>query len=152
MTEPLLTLLQQLERERDQARVALLQAENTSNRALAQHDQLLSYQADTRARAPGRSGQAASVVMLQLHQGFSERLDQALLQQQGVLERSQADLLTRRERLLQAELKVAAVQKLLQRRAAEQDQIERRRDQRQTDESALLRHRQRSSSGFGGLA
>lgn len=152
MSEPLHTLLQQLERERDAALAALMKAEAHSNRALAQHAQLRGFQDDARQRAPGRHGVAASMALLQVHQGFAERLDQALAQQQDTLARTDAELLARRQALLQAETRLAAVAKLLQRRQAEQQLQDRRREQLQSDEAAALRHRHRSPSRFGNLS
>jgi len=152
MSEPLHTLLQQLERERDAALAALMKAETQSNRALAQQAQLRGFQDEARQRAPGRQGEAASMALLQVHQGFAERLDQALAQQQDTLARTDAELLARRQALRRAETRLAAVAKLLQRRQAEQQLQDRRREQRQSDEAAALRHRHQSPSRFGNLS
>ena len=150
MSAALHTLLELAERERDAALAALMQAENLGNRALAQLEQLRAYEADYRARTPGSAGQAAPIELLRCHQGFMGRLEQALAQQQEAVRRAEAELRRRREVLQQAELKLASVQKLLQRRLAERGRAEARRDQRQTDEAALQRHR-RATTGFGGL-
>ena len=150
MSDSLATLLELAARQRDIARAALMQAEGASNRALAQLDQLTSYQAEYRTRAPGRAGLAAPIELLRCHQGFMGRLEQALAQQHEAVRRAEAELRRRRELLQQAELKLASVQKLLQRRQAEQGRAEARRDQRQTDEAALQRHR-RATTGYGDL-
>lgn len=150
MGDALQTMLELAERQRDTARAALMQAENHSNRALAQLDQLIAYQADYRARAPGTAGLAAPIELLRCHQGFMGRLDQALAQQREAVKTSHAELLRRRQQLQQAELRVASVRKLLERRQAERARLQARREQQRSDESAQQRHR-RSTTGFGGF-
>jgi flagellar protein FliJ len=142
MSDSLATMLELAARQRDIARAALMQAEGASNRALAQLDQLTAYQAEYRTRAPGRAGLAAPIELLRCHQGFMGRLDQALLQQREAVKTADHELHRRRQHLQQAELHVASVQKLIERRHAEHARVEARREQRQTDESAMLRHRQ----------
>ena len=144
MSDSLATMLELAARQRDIARAALMQAEGASNRALAQLDQLTSYQAEYRTRAPGRAGLAAPIELLRCHQGFMGRLDQALLQQREAVKTADHELHRRRQHLQQTELHMASVQKLIERRQAEHARVEARREQRQTDESAMLRHRHAS--------
>jgi flagellar FliJ protein len=151
MSDGLTTLRELAERQRDAARAQLMQAEAQSNRALAQLDQLRAYEADYRSRTPGAAGVAAPIELLRCHQGFMGRMDQALGQQREALRRADAELLRRRQLLHQAELKLASVERLIARREAERQRLAQRREQRQTDESALQRHR-RHGSGFGGLS
>ncbi len=151
MPDTLQTLIELAERQRDAARSALMQAEGASNRALAQLDQLMSYQADYRARAPGTEGLAAPIELLRCHQGFMGRLDQALEQQRAAVQSGHAELLRRRLQLQQAELKLASVRKLIERRQAESGRLASRREQQRSDEAALQRHR-RAHTGFGGLS
>lgn len=141
MSDSLATLLELAERERDRARAALMQAENGSNRALAQLDQLVAYQADYRARAPGTAGLAAPIELLRCHQGFMGRLDQALMQQREATRNADAALHRARQQLQQAELRVASVKKLVERRHAERSRVEARREQRRSDEAAQQQHR-----------
>lgn len=149
MSESLTTLMQLAERERDAARAALMQAEDQSNRAMAQLEQLLAYQAEYRSRTPGHGGQAAPIEMLRMHQGFMGRLDQALAQQHAVVRQTEAELHRRRGQLQQAEVKLASVRKLAERREAEHRRVEDQREQRRIDEAAMQRHRLRT--GFGTL-
>jgi flagellar FliJ protein len=145
MSDSLATMLELAARQRDIERAALMQAEGASNRALAQLDQLTAYQAEYRTRTPGLAGLAAPIELLRCHQGFMGRLDQALLQQREAVQAADTELRRRRQQLQQAELRVASVQKLIERRQAEHARAEARREQRQTDESAMLRHRHGSS-------
>jgi flagellar FliJ protein len=148
MSAALHTLLELAQRERDAALAALMQAENMGNRALAQLEQLQAYQAEYRANAPGTTGRAAPIELLHCHNGFMGRLDQALGQQQQAVKASDTELLRRREALQRCELKLASVRKLLERRAAEHQRVEARRDQRRSDEAALQRRRP-AMTGFG---
>jgi flagellar FliJ protein len=141
MSDSLATMLELAARQRDIERAALMQAEGASNRALAQLDQLAAYQAEYRTRTPGLAGLAAPIELLRCHQGFMGRLDQAMLQQREAVQTADTELRRRRLLLQQAELRVASVQKLIERRQAEHARAEARREQRQTDESAMLRHR-----------
>jgi flagellar FliJ protein len=141
MSDSLATMLELAARQRDIERAALMQAEGASNRALAQLDRLTAYQAEYRTRTPGLAGLAAPIELLRCHQGFMGRLDQALLQQREAVQAADTELRRRRQQLQQAELRVASVQKLIERRQAERARAEARREQRQTDESAMLRHR-----------
>lgn len=149
MNESLATLLQLAERQRDAARAALMQAEGQSNRALAQLEQLRAYQADYETRAPGGGGRAAPIELLRCHQGFMGRLEQALQQQQQAVAQAETALRAQHERWQEAELKLASVKKLLERQQQQAQQVQARRDQRHSDESALQRHRR--TSGFGSL-
>jgi flagellar protein FliJ len=146
MSDALHTMHRLIEAERNSARSALHEAENWSNQALAQLEQLRQYRADTLARAPGQRGQLAGVVQLQWHGGFVGRLDQAITQQTAVLAQASAQLQRRRELLLQAEVKLASVAKMMERRAAEEGRVLARREQRAADEAAALLHRVRAAS------
>jgi flagellar FliJ protein len=141
MSDSLATLLELAERQRDGARLAQMQAENASNRALAQLEQLIAYQADYRARAPGTAGLAAPIQLLRSHQGFMGRLDQALMQQREAVRNADLALHRGRQHLQQAELRVASVKKLIERRQAERFRVETRREQRHSDEAAMHQHR-----------
>ncbi len=141
MSDALATLLEQAERQRDAALVAVQQAEGASNRALTQFEQLMAYQADYRARAPGTAGLAAPIELLRCHQGFIGRLDQALMHQRESVKNAEAELRRRRMVLQQAELRVASTRKLMERRAVERARMASRAEQRSSDEAAALRHR-----------
>ncbi len=149
MAESLSTLLQLAERERDAARAALMRAEDQSNHALAQLEQLRAYQADYRTRTPGQGGAAAPIAVLRMHLGFMGRLDQALVQQQAAVSQCEAELHRRRGQLQQAEVRLASVRKLAERRDAELRRLDDHREQRRSDEAAMQRHRHRT--GFGTL-
>jgi flagellar FliJ protein len=130
------TLLEHAEGERDAALGMLRQAQAAADRQQAQGEQLQDYRQQFRARWSEQFRQPTTVAMLQCHQGFAQRLDGAISQQQQQAEQALQRVARARAQLQQREQRVAAVRKLIERRlqALQQQQI--RRDQRQTDEAA----------------
>jgi len=141
----LITLLEQAENERDAALSRLQQAEEATRQARAQADQLHAYREDYRRRAPALNGKAVSIELVRCHQGFMQRLDQAIEQQRGQLARLERQAVEQREVLLEREVRVASVKKLLDRRAEEAHRHAVRIEQRQADEIALRSALARSS-------
>ncbi|MEO7152520.1 MAG: flagellar export protein FliJ [Burkholderiaceae bacterium] len=134
--QPLLALLGQAERERD---VCLAQRERAAaahTAAEAQARQLLDYRSDYQRRWGEQFARTAQIEVVRCYQGFVERLTQAVDQQTrtaahaaGLLERAGATL-------LEHELRVASVRKLIERRLREAGLESDRREQKQTDEFA----------------
>ena len=140
MNQPLITLLEIAERERDSAEAALAQAEDMALRLQQQMEQLQAYRADYEARSPAGNGRAAPIELLRCHQGFMQRLDQALAQQQGTLQAARQRAEQRRAELMAQQMRVAGVRKLLERRLRELDAVGQKQEQRRSDELALQRH------------
>lgn len=140
MTQALQTLMDVASRERDQAAALLAQAEQALQAQHQQWDQLQAYRADYAQRHPATQGRAAPIDTLRGHQAFMQRLDQALNHQQRVLQAAQGEAQLRRQQLLQCELRLASVRKLLERRGRAASQAAQRTAQVQTDEAALQRH------------
>ena len=136
MTSALHTLLAHAERQRDEATAAMLQAEDHARRMAAQTAQLEAYRDEYRARHPAQGGRSATIEMLRCHQGFMQRLDQALAQQRQRELDAAARAERWREQLLALQLRVASVTKLLERRRAEEREREHRAEQRASDEAA----------------
>ncbi len=147
MTAALHTLLEHAERERDEAVSALLQAEEQQRRLLAQQEQLLAYRDDYRQRHPAQGGRSASIELIRCHQGFMQRLDQALQQQQRSVQQAEGRVEVMRQALVAQETRVASVRKLLERRGAQARHNAERQDQRRSDETAMHLHRRRSEDG-----
>ena len=140
MSQALQTLIEQAERERDQAQAGVLQAEDHQQRLQAQRQQLQAYEADYASRAPGFSGQAATIAQLRAHHAFMQRLQQALLQQHAALAQADEQLLQQRQRLLACELRLAAVRKLVERRWQDEQLQAARHEQKRSDEAAAQAH------------
>lgn len=152
MQQPLTTLLEIAERERDAAAAALVQGQQAVRQLQQQLEQLRVYRCEYEARSPAASGRAAPIELLRCHQGFMQRLDQALSQQRGVLQAAEARVPQLHQALIAHETRVAGVARLLQRRQREHDAQQERHDQRRNDELALQRHwRQRMDSRLAAL-
>jgi flagellar FliJ protein len=139
MTEALHTLLQHAEAQRDEAHAALLQAEDFARRMAAQTQQLETYREEYRLRHPAHGGQLASIELLRCHQGFMQRLDQALAQQRQAEAQAAARVAQQRERLAELQVRAASVGKLIERRGLEARQRAARAEQRLLDEAAMRR-------------
>ena len=136
MNRALHTLLEQAEIERDAALARMLQADDAVRRSRAQAEQLHAYREDYRRRAPALNGRSASIELLRCHHGFMERLDQAVERQRQQLARLEQGAADLRALLLEREVRVAAVKKLIERRAHEAQRVQARSEQRHTDEAA----------------
>jgi flagellar protein FliJ len=144
MTAALHTLLSHAERQRDESLSALLQAEEQLRRLQQQAEQLLAYRDDYRLRHPATGGRSSSIELLRYHEGFMQRLDQALQQQGGQVQQGEARCQHLRTALLAEETRVASVRKLLERRGVQALRAAARQEQRHSDETALQQHRRRS--------
>lgn len=134
--DPLMALLGQAERERDDAFADLQRATEAAQAAQAQAEQLVAYRAEYEARFKSQFSRNSSVSILQCYQGFSSRLGQAIEQQQQIAAHAGKRSDAARAALLEQEMRVASVRKLLERRLTELRQAADRRDQKQTDEFA----------------
>ncbi len=138
MSNPALnTLLEHAEIERDAALARMMQADDATRQARAQADQLHAYREDYRRRAPAFDGRSASIELVRCHRGFMERLDQAIDQQREQLARFEQGAVALREVLLEREVRVAAVKKLIERRTQETQRVQARTEQRHADEASM---------------
>lgn len=149
MSTTLQTLLEHAEHQRDAALADLLQAEALARRQRAMAEQLQAYRVDYCRRHPALGGQSTSIELLRCHQGFMQRLDQALQQQESQLQAADARCTTLRERLLAKEMRVASVRKLLERRGDDARLQADRMEQRRSDEAAQQQHRRREETATG---
>ena len=135
MTTALQTLLQHAEQQRDEGLAALARAEDFAAGMAEQTAQLLAYRDDYRQRHPAQDGRSATIELLRCHQGFMQRLDQAIVQQQSQQRQAENGVLQQRATLLELQTRAAAVRKLIERRGAEQRQRDTRLEQRRSDEA-----------------
>jgi flagellar FliJ protein len=134
--DPLMALLGQAERERDDAMAAMQRANEAHLAAQSQADQLVAYRGEYEARFKEQFSRQSSIDILQCYQGFSARLGQAIDQQQQIARHAALRLEQSRDGLREQEMRVASVRKLLERRVQEMRLAADRRDQKQTDEFA----------------
>ena len=130
------TVLGRAEADRDSAAALLRQAEQVAQQASAQGRDLRDYQQDFDQRWVAHFRSAGSTALLHCRQGFGQRLDQAITVQTANTRHLDQRLLQARALLLAREQRVAAVQKLIQRRQTELQKVSAQRDQRNTDDAA----------------
>ena len=134
-------LLEQAERARDEALVALQQAQQRAAHAHAQHKDLGEYQQQYDQRWFGQFREGASVQIVQAHQQFGLRLTDAIGQQAGMAALLDARVQGARLQLQEREIKVATARKLIERRQAEALVQQMRAEQKTSDEFAAQRAR-----------
>lgn len=130
------TLLQREKEKRDAALVEWREAEARAQAAREQADGLVAYRADYRKRWAAQFAQRAHMEILHCYQGFVDRLEHAIGAQQGIVDQAAGRAQAARQRLQHRELKVATVQRLIERRLQAAALKESRRDQKAVDEAA----------------
>lgn len=141
-------LLERATQERDRLAGELRRGEEVLQRARVQGEQLVSYRAEYLQRWNTQFGRGGAIEIVHCYQSFMQRLDEATEQQQRHIDAAEAGVAAVRTALVQAEVRVASVKKLIERRQAEQRRAHERRDQRQTDETAQQITLRRSRQGL----
>lgn len=129
-------LLDRATQERDRLAGELRRGEEVLQRARQQGEQLAAYRNEYTQRWSRQFGRGGAIEIVHCYQSFMQRLEEAMGQQQRQVEAAERGVAAVRQALLQAELRVASVKKLIERRLAEMARVQERRDQRQTDETA----------------
>jgi flagellar FliJ protein len=145
--QSLTLLLEREESERDAALAALNDARRQAEGARVQAAQLLTYRADYEGRWSKQFARQGAIEIVQCYHAFTQRLEQAIVQQQRVAEHALAQLEHARALLQACELRVASVRKLIERRVQAQERVAALREQKQTDEAA-----QRAAGAVGVFA
>ncbi|MBS0292605.1 MAG: flagellar export protein FliJ [Proteobacteria bacterium] len=126
-------------RQRDAARQALLDLQAAQRAAQAQLEQLTGYAGELRGRWGMRADCVVQPEVMHHYYQFTDRLEQAMATQTGAVANQGARVEQARRSLLAAELRLASLTKVLERRRCDQALQQQRREQKQTDESAALR-------------
>lgn len=148
--QPLQVLMEQAERDRDEALNAQRRVEATLSAAVDQQDQLCAYRSDYEQRWGAQLRGGVTMTLMQCYQDFRSRLVGAVDQQGQQVARLQTQLDAARTATLAAELRVAAVRKLIERREQALWQRSERREQKQQDEFASRAAWQRGASASVG--
>lgn len=136
-------------RARDQADQAWMQARRAVSHAQAQLEQLESYAADTESRWATAAAVTVSAELMSHHQHFMQRLRHAIGLQGGVIVDLERQVETTRQQRVQQEVRLKALQQLLDKKQSALARQVARREQKDMDELAGLRHARRA--GPGGL-
>ena len=147
-----LALLQTLlERERKRRDEQMAQVRNAVANVEVQQQQadgLTGYRGDYCRKWSAQFQQSAQIEILRSYHGFLARLDQAITQQQSVVEHASRMVDAQRQRLVEREIRVATVERLIKRREAMLAKIADRRDQKNLDELAQRLSSARAHSGM----
>ena len=143
--QALYQLLDHERRGRDAALLGLRDAEGFADAADTQAQQLEAYRSEYVERWSTRFRQPGSAALLQCYQGFMQRLEQAIAQQRAAVQLAQTRLTQARQTLTDNERRVASVEKLIERRAQQEQRHSARREQSHTDELALAAHARRDN-------
>jgi flagellar FliJ protein len=148
--QPLMTLLGQVERERDDLALACQRAAQAQQMAATQAEQLLSYRRDYEQRWALQFRTDGRMELVNCYRGFMERLTQAVDQQRAVAARAEVELDNARLALRDGEVRVASVRKLIERRVGEAHTAAQRREQKACDEFASRAAWNQSAAGLAG--
>lgn len=128
-------------RQRDEARRLLQDARGARQAAQDQLDQLEGYARETQNRWGMRPNAAVQPEVMYHHYQFMGRLDHAMGLQTGVVGNHAERVSVAEKSLLEAELRLASLKKLVEKRQRDALQAQARREQKQTDERAALQYR-----------
>lgn len=134
-------------RKRDDARRMLQDARGAHQAAQAQMEQLEGYAGETQNRWGMRANAAVAPEVMFHHYQFMDRLNHAIGLQTGVVSEHGVRVDTAQRALLEEELRLASLKKLMEKRQKEAEQAQMRREQKQTDDHAALQH----GRSFNGL-
>lgn len=130
-------------RKRDEARQALREAQAVQQAAQAQLSQLQDYARETEQRWGMQADTTVKPEVMFHHYQFMGRLDHAAGLQTSVVG-DQAERVERAQRtLMETELRLASLRKVLEARRLELERAQARMDQKQTDERAAMQYSRR---------
>jgi flagellar protein FliJ len=142
------TLLEREQKRRDEQMAQVRNAVANAETQRQQADDLTAYRTEYCRKWSAQFRQAAQMEILRSYHGFLARLDQAITQQQSVVEHAQRMVEAQRARLVEREIRVATVERLIQRREAMLARITDRRDQKNLDELAQRPSTARTRAGL----
>ena len=135
-THTLQVLLDREESDRDTLLIALRQAQRHQTRIDEQIGKFERYRADYVSRWQEEFQHQGGIEILHCYRSFMRRLDDAVVQLTAQQMHAQASVRRCQTMLLECETRIAAMRKLIERRVEGYEQLERRREQKSTDEIA----------------
>ncbi|MCK9684686.1 flagellar export protein FliJ [Scleromatobacter humisilvae] len=142
------TLLEREQKRRDEQMAAVRNAVANAEAQQQQADGLTGYRSEYCRKWSAQFQQAAQMEILRSYHGFLSRLDQAITQQAPVVEHARRMVDAQRQRLVEREIRVATVERLIQRREALLAKVADRRDQKNLDELAQRLSATRAQAGM----
>lgn len=142
----LLAVLDLAARKRDEALQALARAQLEQQKAMMQMNQLQGYTAESQLRWSQRATQGVTASLLHTQQTFMGKLNNAVTFQDGVLDRLAQNVQRCQAQVIEAERELASLQKFQQRRVEAWQKRQQRQEQKATDETAAIQHRQHAQA------
>lgn len=133
-----LVAIEMAERQRDAARQALQDVRRGQQSAQRQFEQLQGYSEEIQGRWGAQEGMEVKPEVMHHQYQFMDRLGHAIGMQTGVLDEHAGRVQAAEQHLLQAELRLASLKKVVDKRRREQELLQARREQKQTDERAAI--------------
>lgn len=128
-------------RKRDEARRLLQDAQGAQQAAQDQLNQLQGYARETEGRWGMRADAAVQPEVMFHHYQFMDRLGHAVGLQTGVVSDHASRVQDAARTLLEAELRLASLRKVVEKRQQDHERQQMRREQKQTDERASIQVR-----------
>ena len=128
-------------RKRDEARRLLQDAQGAQQAAQDQLNQLQGYARETEGRWGMRADAAVQPEVMFHHYQFMDRLGHAAGLQTSVVNEHASRVQEATRMLLEAELRLASLRKVVEKRQQENERQQMRREQKQTDERAAIQVR-----------
>lgn len=128
-------------RKRDEARRLLQDAQGAQQAAQDQLDQLQGYARETEGRWGMRADAAVQPEVMFHHYQFMDRLGHAAGLQTSVVGDYSSRVQGATRALLEAELRLASLRKVVEKRQQDHERQQMRREQKQTDERASMQVR-----------
>lgn len=126
---------------RDQAAAMLLQMQQSQSLAQEQMSQLQTYAEETEARWAKAAQISVTTEMMRHHYQFMDRLQQAVILQEGVLGQWGSKVERARKHWLETEFRVTSLKQVLKSHEAELALVQARREQKEMDEFAAMQTR-----------
>ena len=142
------TLLEREQKRRDEQMAAVRSAVANAESQQQQADGLVEYRTEYCRKWSAQFQQAAQMEILRSYHGFLSRLEQAITQQKSVVEHAHRMVEAQRQRLVEREIRVATVERLIKRREAMLAKVADRRDQKNLDELAQRLSSARAQTGL----
>lgn len=142
--------LELAQQQRDAAGRALSHAVHACQAAREQLAQLEAYADETRDRWALGARTWATPELVRHYQSFMDRLQQAVDLQRAAVQQHEDTRAQAQAELLRLEVRLASLNKLLERRAAEQHAQAASLAQKHSDEFALMQHRRAKAQDDGG--
>ena len=142
------TLLERERKRRDEQMALVRNAVANVEAQQQQADGLTGYRSEYCQKWSAQFQQAARIEILRSYHGFLARLDQAITQQKSVVEHASRMVDAQRQRLVEREIRVATVERLIKRREATLAKLADRREQKNLDEMAQRLTSARAHAGL----